>query len=243
MTIPFCQFTIAEIRESGLLTPERMNAVEAEIERRILPCLDNLERVVPNVRVVDFGEAGLDVFTQLENPYNNEMMRRALLAVVLSKDELALLDKQFTDAHEAATNAGRFSKAEKVRTWDGAVFMGDQFFSSMAELLDHLSHSTDEWPEFVWASTVKNVIPTLSVDDVVESSLAENGTEGMDVGDLDGVDELKAALDRFTEANSGLHTYWADYTKAVILSPRPAALAESQARQGLPPPPTKLTLR
>ncbi|MDD2765610.1 MAG: hypothetical protein PHE83_16735 [Opitutaceae bacterium] len=215
----YCPYTEAQVRESGLLPPERMKQVEADITARIRPCFDAGGNEIPNTRIADLGDQGREVFTRLDSDYNVEYLRRTVMAAVLTAEEIMLIQRSCLDAIEEARNKDRFAKAEKLAAWAGGVFMDDTYFPSLNHLRDHLANEGDEAPAYVWAAEPLTVIPKLEVADVVECPLAENGWEDMGVDDLEGVSELQAALDQFTKANAGVRSYRPDYTKAILLAP------------------------
>jgi len=157
-------------------------------------------------------------------------MRRSCLPAVLTPTELDVINDKCHEAREDALNKERFAKAAKVEAWDGGVWLGDQYFSSMDELCDHLESHGEEWPEYVWPAAPQTVIGKLDVADVVENQISDRGWEDMETSDLNGVVELQAALDKFVEANAAVKSYRPDH-KVVILM---AAWKETGARNDGP---------
>lgn len=224
MTTTYCQYNETQVRESGLLTAERMAEVSREIDARISPCFDREGREIPQARLADCGRhKGRLLFARFDYATAEEYMRREIMSGVLTDDELKLINDQCTGAHQAAQDAERFDKAEKVEAWDGGAFWGDDYFSSMDELCDRIVSDGDDWPKYVWAAEPRVVIDGLRVSDVVEHQMCDRGWEDMDMHDLHGVDELQAALDKFTEANKGVMSYEPNYKKAILMDAWKAA--------------------
>lgn len=212
-----CHYTEQQVRESQLLSPERMTEVSAAIDARISSAYDADGREIPQAKVATLGPDGRLLFARLDGDSAVEYMRRTLLPHVLTDDELTLVNNHCSSAWKTSKEKSRFEKAEKVKTWDSFVYHDDHYAASVEELLCRFD-SEAEWPEYVWATEPTVVIPSLDVSDVVEHHVCERGWEDMDTDDLEGVAELQAALDRFVEANKGVCSYHPDYKKAVLLS-------------------------
>lgn len=114
---------------------------------------------------------------------------------------------------EKARLADLASKAKRDPSWNDWVFSdeysggSDGFFESPKEFMEQLNDDIDRdpdlvRPEFVWA-TVSRPIVNISVDDVL-SLITEDRPENWDEGDLNGVDELKVAIEAFNAANPSL---------------------------------------
>ena len=114
----------------------------------------------------------------------------------------------------------RFDKAEKLTKWDGWVFSDglgfhNGFAESVSDLLDQLDD--DEAPEYVWACDPVN-FAVASIDDVIRPILEnEAAYEGFDSDHLNGIDELKAAIDQFNESNKHIVSYVPNFKKAVLI--------------------------
>jgi len=123
----------------------------------------------------------------------------------------------------------RFDKAEKLTEWIGWVYceglgFRDGFFESITELFDALADEESglpeyvwTWPEYVWTCTPDRFVHA-DVSDITDR-MADQAYEDWDPADLNGLEELKAALDKFNEANKDAISYSPDYTKAVLLKP------------------------
>lgn len=145
------------------------------------------------------------------------------------------------DKRKVSQEAARFEAAEKVTDFDGWVYaegLGgyrDGYFGSVGELMDHvsderpddeeLSKMTDEekeeipaLPAYAWTCDEIRFahLDIQSVLDLITDS--GDAYEDFDSGDLKGVTELKAALDAFNKANSGIVSYFPNYERAVLLN-------------------------
>lgn len=218
----FCYHGEEEIRQSGLLSPERMAEVSTTIDARIEPCFDAKGVKIANAFIAECPE-GRMLFARADDDSSRAYLRRSVLAGVLTEAELELVNKRASGARASVQDAERFAKAKKVEAWDGGAWLGDRYFSSMDELCDHLESDGEEWPVYVWAAEGQVVIPGLGVDDVVEHYVCDRGWEDMSIDDLHGVAELQAALDKFVEVNKGVESFNPDYSTAILLAPWKAA--------------------
>lgn len=216
--IIYCQFSEDQIKESGLLSPERMAQVSSAIDARIVPCCLPDGKALKNAFVADQGEEGRFVYARCDSPHAVEYMRRCCLPAVLTAEELELINETCLEARSAEMDKERFAKAKKVEAWDGGAWLGDRYFDTMDDLCDHLACEGDEWPEYVWAAKPQTVISSLDVSDVVEHQICDLGWEDMDTGDLNGVAELQTALDKFVEANASVVSYRPDYGTAILMA-------------------------
>lgn len=126
-------------------------------------------------------------------------------------------------AAEVEKERERFDKAEKLTTWDGWVFLegiGREGFSeSLSDFYDNWADEHDEGgelPKYVWACEANHFVRA----DVSDITWAMEGEayEDFDFDTLEGLDELKAALAKFNEANSAVCSYQPDYSKAILLN-------------------------
>jgi hypothetical protein len=68
----------------------------------------------------------------------------------------------------------------------------------------------------VW-SCKKNHFAVADVSDITER-ICDNAYEGFDPDDLNGLDELKAAIEKFNDANKDVVSYEPDYGLAILLN-------------------------
>lgn len=116
----------------------------------------------------------------------------------------------------AAEEFARYNKAAKITASEykgDMVYDSDRFYESIEEAID--AYDEGEEPEYVWAC--KDVgVPRASSDGIVEQ-LLENMWEDADSGDINGLEELDAAIAAFNEANRSIHVYQPDYKTAIIV--------------------------
>ena len=210
----YCHYNEDQIRESGILSPERMAEVSAQIDGRLSPAFNAKHQPLLNCMIADLSPEPALMFVRLDDGNAREYMRRSVLPAVLTEAEMTLINEKCMAGWRKAKEVERFSKADKLTAWDGGVFNGDSWFVSIGEMLDDCDD--DELPEYVWAASGRAVIPSLSVSEVVEPYVCDCGWEDMDDDDLKGVKELQTALDAFTAANAGVMSFEPDYTKAVL---------------------------
>jgi hypothetical protein len=121
----------------------------------------------------------------------------------------------------------RYTKAAKIKASEYTgpqVFFGDQYYQTVEEAID----GCDSPPEYVWAA--KNIgLRKATTEDLIERVL-EEAWEDADSSDLNGLDELQAAVDAFNEANSGIDVYMVDYNEAIVLDD--SILEEWRREQG-----------
>ena len=114
--------------------------------------------------------------------------------------------------------AERFEKARKITEdqYDGdMVYLDDKYYESVLDAIDEYDVGTE--PEYVWAC--KDVgVPRASSDSIVEHCL-DNMWEDADSSDLNGLEELDAAIAAFNEANKGISVWYPDYTTAILVNP------------------------
>lgn len=213
----YCHYSEQQIRESGLLSPERIDEVSAAITARITPAYDGAGKELSQAAVADLGNGDRLLFARVDTASAMEYVRRTVIVAVLTDVELALINKHCLEAQSTAKNALRFAKATKIESWTDGVFHGDDYYASLSDLLEHLENHGDQRPEYVWAAEPTTVLTELHVGDVVEGAISERGWEEMVTDDFEGVAELQAALDKFVQANSGVTSFRPDFSKAILL--------------------------
>jgi len=132
------------------------------------------------------------------------------------------------DKEDQEKERQRFEAAEKLTTWEGWIFCDGQgsnegYFENIEEFMDWLSDEYEEGiPEikYVWACKANHFV-NADVGDITER-MNDVAWEDWDPETLNGLPELKAALDKFNEANKDVCSYSPDYTKAVLLNQQPS---------------------
>jgi hypothetical protein len=126
-------------------------------------------------------------------------------------------------------DAARMDRAEKLDAWDGWVYEWggsggrNGYFESLDDYVEYLEaehEDPSEWPEFVYVAD-RESSPTLDADRILEG-LLEGLWEGADIDDLNGVAELKKAVEAFNQANEKVILYNATGKKAIRV-PRPSS--------------------
>ena len=117
------------------------------------------------------------------------------------------------DKRDAEKERALFDKAEKLTSWSGQIFHGEEFYSDVSTLLDDLLPT--EYPEYVWATKPVQFV-RLDADSITESVM-DNAYEDFDIQDLRGMIELQKAITAFNEANAHHVAYYPDYTRAVLI--------------------------
>jgi hypothetical protein len=114
--------------------------------------------------------------------------------------------------------AQRFEKAEKLTEWDGHLFIdgfGSEYFDDIdAIVCDWECGDGDTPPAYAYACKKTPMVDRDS-SDVVECI---EGYEDWD-GELNGVEELEEAIQKFNKANADKYLLEPDYSKVILLDP------------------------
>jgi len=115
------------------------------------------------------------------------------------------------DCHDAK----RFEVATKVPAseYTGWVAVGDDYFDSVASLIERRQDEDAPLPKYVWGTT-ETTWDGLDVESALENELENSFEDAIDhVTDMD---ELRAFVKAWNEKQS-ITSYWCDYKTAVIL--------------------------
>ena len=225
-----CRYSESQIQQSGLLSNERFREVQEAVTSRISPAFDRDGKPLGDALVVHMDDGTRWIHPCADKDHSKEYVRTNALADALTEAELEIINQHCLEAGRERMEAKRFEKAEKVTEWSEGAWLGDTYHHTMDDLIGYLEDDEEEWPEYVWAARPHAVIGKLHAWDVCESMVCDQGWEDMDEHDLEGMTELQAALDKFTEANAGVISYDTDYRKAVLLAGfRPKQNATSAA--------------
>ena len=133
------------------------------------------------------------------------------------------LAEEFTGIIKGHFALDPITDAKKKKEWDGWVYLEgtgrDGYSESLSDFWDNWEsdhEEGDEKPAYVWACK-KNHFAVADVSDITER-IADNGYEDFDVDTLDGLDELKAAIEKFNDANKEVVSYEPDYGVAILLN-------------------------
>ena len=113
-------------------------------------------------------------------------------------------------------------KAELVTDYSGPVYLdgvgngsyGDGYFANAQELSEHLDFHEGDRPLFAHTCTSRGL--SIDLDSILENATEEMYEDCRD--DLDGVEELQAAVDAFNKANESVQTWDADYKRKVAIT-------------------------
>ena len=123
--------------------------------------------------------------------------------------------KEFRAKEEAKENE-RFEEATKISEseYRGAhVYCGDSYYESVEEAVDQFLEGQE--PEYVWACR-DHGIPTVDIEEAT-CNIIDNMWDDAEVSDLNGVEELEAALATFNEANKSIQIWEPDYSTAILV--------------------------
>lgn len=234
MTKPYCSYSIDQVRDSGLLSTARMEAITAEIESRISEPRTADGRPITSAKLATFPDGALMLYPRMDHDSEGDYIRRELLGSILTAAELKLVNDQCHAGWTAAADAKRFEKATKLDSWDGWVTDGSHYWSDVETYLDERgdelggAEEQPSTPPYLWVAAPQQVITHLDVSDVTEHLVCDRGWENMGVDDLEGVKDLQAALDAFVKANETTISYTPDYSRAVLLEPYLSAARDNR---------------
>lgn len=116
----------------------------------------------------------------------------------------------------------RFDKSERLTEWDGPVFLGgygynEGYFENIEEFLDCFADEELEASnlEYVWCCD-KVPLANLDLDSILEDSTQE-AYDGFEYDDFKGLEELRAAIDKFNELNKDVVSWTPNYKKCLLL--------------------------
>ena len=113
----------------------------------------------------------------------------------------------------------RYEKATKVPAakWNGdQVFWDGCYFETVDEAIEHAESGGMPTPKYIWAARNQGV-PRADIEDLLTNVL-DSMWEDADMDDLNGVQELEAAIAVFNEANKGVVVWMVDHSTAIVLS-------------------------
>jgi hypothetical protein len=122
-----------------------------------------------------------------------------------------------SEAERNKKESERFEAATKIAWADykgGMVFDGDRYFDDLEGLKDHYEGET--MPAYVWACEDYG-LSKASPDSIYENML-DGMWEDADEGDLNGREELEAAIAAFNKANESISVWEPDYTTAIVVA-------------------------
>ena len=172
------------IRDSGLLSPERVAELAAAVEARISIPQDTQGRPIESARLADMSPWPRLLYSRMQHEADWEYMRRSLLAVVLTADELELVNKHAHAFADRERDKKRFEAAAKVAAadWKGWVCDGDEYYESVDHLVEHWADLVErgemgynDHPAYVWGALPVQIIQEFTVADAIESQIDDRG--------------------------------------------------------------------
>lgn len=117
----------------------------------------------------------------------------------------------------AEKEAEKFEKAKKITEAEYTgelVYCGGKYYESVEYSIDLYLEGQE--PEYVWACADRG-LQKASVSDITEQIL-DSAWEDADETDLNGIEELQAAIDAFNKANESIHCWEVDYSTAILVN-------------------------
>ena len=117
---------------------------------------------------------------------------------------------------ERKKEAERFERARKIKESEYTgehVMCGDSYYDSVEDAIDQFLEGQE--PEYVWACK-EHGIPKVDLEDITTNML-DNMWDGADTSDLNGLEEMEAALAAFNKANEAIRLWEPDYSTAILV--------------------------
>lgn len=136
----------------------------------------------------------------------------------LSDAEIELINKRANEAFSRAQDKKLFEEARKVKPedWSGRVFWNDEYFESVDDFIDAREDEDEELPDYIWAVDDEKPVVNLDLDSILET-FTSDAYEDFDAGDLEGREELSAAIEKFNKVNEGFKSWGCSHKIAVVL--------------------------
>lgn len=214
-----CLFYLEQIEESHLLSPARMDEIKAAVDAAFEPVFLKSGQEVSGVAFVRTSEDKGQLFQSLDQDHMRNYARREALRTILTHEELQTINQHCLTATSARLERERFEKAEKLTTWDGGVFWGDDYYADVDAALEAMEDlEDDERPDYLWTADPSPVVPELGTDIVTDYLIENHGWDEMDETDFDGVPALAEALKAFAARNADLKVFHPNHKRCVLLT-------------------------
>jgi hypothetical protein len=145
-----------------------------------------------------------------------------ILVDFLTQDEVDRLNKEANNRYSEVREKERFEKAIKIpeSEWAGSVYSeghgwNDGYFNDIDDLKECLEDEDAAEIEYVWACD-EEASCYLDLDRILESA-TEDTHEDFRIDDLNGLEELKLAINKFNELNKDQVSWNINFKKAIIL--------------------------
>ncbi|HZP06812.1 MAG TPA: hypothetical protein VFB43_18070 [Terracidiphilus sp.] len=134
---------------------------------------------------------------------------------------------------ERIKEAERFEKATKIlpSEYKGGMVYGrdDRYYEDVESAIDDYLEGQE--PEYIWAC--KDVGVVKATTESLYENMLEHMWEDADVNDLNGVDELEAAVAAFNIANESISVWQPDYSTAILIEKTVAAHSQGVGPEGV----------
>jgi hypothetical protein len=220
----YCNYTIDQISESGLLPETRVYELKEKLRTLPYEAFTKDGRRIPdvivaptingdNAFVIGYGDAigfmNRHVLQTLLTPEESEDINTYCTSATQAKREAFLMEK--------AKAAGQIIPAEK---WDGGVFWDDEYYWSVDSFIEDMEDIEEnyELPQYLYAAKPRKVVNGDRLYDDILGRLTENGWEDISDNDFYGLDELKTAIEAFEKANENVVVNDADCSTLIDVS-------------------------
>jgi len=220
----YCKYTIEQISESGLLSEARV--VELKEKLRTLPyeAFTKDGKRIPNVMVAPTIN-GDNAFV-IGHGDAIGFMNRHVLQTLLTHEESAAINAHCTSAIRAKREAFLVAKAKAegqiipAEKWDGGVFLDDEYYRSVEDFIEDMEDIEENYglPKYLYAAKPRKVVDGDILDNLLDQIIDDRGWENMAEDDLEGVEQLRAAIDAFKKANESVVVYHHDCSTLIDMA-------------------------
>jgi len=214
----YCNYTIDQISESGLLPEARVAELKEKLRTLPYEAFTKDGTRIPCVMVAPTTTG--DSAFMMGRGDALEFMNRHILQTLLTAEELELIENHWSDARHAKREADEISKAQAAGRiipadqWGDGVFDGGDYFATVEDLLDC---TDDGLPKYLYAAKPRKVVDGDILDDIL-TQLQEDGWEDMTDEDFHGVEELRSAIEAFKKANENVVVYEEDRSTLIDMA-------------------------
>lgn len=215
-------YNFDQIKESGLLSAERIAELERTIEACKIDIYDkegNPLRLKPEWQV---WKTPKGTFISLKGTESARKYSECLVLVdLLTEAEFESINSRCSEENRRRMDKERLRKARRefIDTYAGGVWWGDTFYRDVEDFYEALA----EYDEVInseiilWATHKTPVVGSLDISDIVGHLIDDLGWEDMTIDDLYEVEAFSAAVTAFREANRDVVSYTPDYSLALVL--------------------------
>lgn len=165
-----------------------------------------------------------------KDKWGQNYINRQIFEDLLTAEEVEKINKHADGIWREKQETARYEKAEKVAAadYDGWFYSEDYpynngYFENIEEYWDYICDEQDKLPDgeissgkgYVWAAKSRPVCH-ICLDSILENA-TEDSYEDFELNDLDGLEDLKKAIDIFNELNKDKLVYEQNTKLAVLL--------------------------